>query len=164
MKCEDKMESFRFIFVDELARNNDESAKKLLMPKRGTRESSGFDLVAANMEEIAIPTRQWRLVPTGIAVHLIPGFEGQVRSRSGLALKHGIAVLNSPGTIDADYRGEVKVILINHGEQTFVVERGMRIAQLVISNVWLADMDLVTNLEESQRNDGGFGSTGIFNA
>jgi dUTP pyrophosphatase len=99
-------------------------------------------------------------VPTGIAIALPPGTEGQVRPRSGLAARHGVAVLNAPGTIDADYRGEIQVILINHGHDTFVVERGMRIAQLVVAPARQASFSVVTRLDETSRGAGGFGSTG----
>ena len=100
------------------------------------------------------------LIPTGLAMALPPGFEGQVRPRSGLAAKHGVTVLNSPGTIDADYRGEVKVILINHGTAPFVVEHGMRIAQLVVAQVAQISVEVVSALDETSRGTGGFGSTG----
>jgi dUTP pyrophosphatase len=100
------------------------------------------------------------MVPTGLAIALPPGFEAQVRPRSGLAAKHGVTVLNSPGTIDTDYRGEIGVILINHGEQPFVVRRGERIAQLVIAPVVQAELVVATALSPTHRGSGGFGSTG----
>jgi dUTP pyrophosphatase len=102
----------------------------------------------------------YAMIPTGIALALPPGIEGQVRPRSGLAAKHGVTVLNSPGTIDADYRGEVNVLLVNHGKAPFLVERGMRIAQLVIASVALASVHIVEKLSETDRGSGGFGSTG----
>jgi len=101
------------------------------------------------------------LIPTGIAIALPPGYEAQVRPRSGLALKHGVTVLNSPGTIDADYRGEVQVLLINHGAQPFVIRRGDRIAQMIVAPVTQIVWNLVERLDETERGSGGYGSTGI---
>ncbi|MBI4859106.1 MAG: dUTP diphosphatase [Candidatus Riflebacteria bacterium] len=120
---------------------------------------AGLDLTAS--EAVEIPSGEWRLVGTGIAVALPTGCEAQVRPRSGLALKHGITVLNSPGTIDADYRGEVGVILINHGARPFLVERGMRIAQLVVARVARVRVEVVESLPDSARGSRGFGSTGV---
>src|SRR4051794_8375243 len=117
------------MFVDEKAKAGDESARALLTPKRATEGAAGLDLAAAAAAVLAPGARA--LVPTGVALAIPRGFEGQVRPRSGLALKHGVTCLNAPGTIDADYRGEVKVLLVNHGQEPFAVERGMRIAQLV---------------------------------
>jgi dUTP pyrophosphatase len=111
-------------------------------------------------ETISLLMGERALIPTGLMLEIPPGFEGQVRPRSGLALKHGITVLNSPGTIDADYRGEVKVLLINHGHDTFAIERGTRIAQLVIQSVAHASLSVVAELAGSERGSGGFGSTG----
>ena len=119
-----------------------------------------MDLCAAVTNPLAIAPGEFTLVPTGFAMAIPQGYEGQVRQRSGLAARNGVTVLNSPGTIDADYRGEVKVILINHGRDTFVVERGMRIAQLVIGQVPAIAVSEVINLTETQRGTGGFGSTG----
>lgn len=133
----------------------------LPVPEYASDHSSGLDLRAAVDEPLTIATGARALVPTGLAMALPHGFEGQVRPRSGLALKHGVTVLNSPGTIDADYRGEIKVILINLGDSPFEVERGMRIAQLVISRVEKAELDIVTSLPESVRGEGGFGSSGM---
>ncbi|MFN3077276.1 MAG: dUTP diphosphatase [Alphaproteobacteria bacterium] len=110
-------------------------ALDLALPAQATGEAAGVDLLAAVSEEVVLEPGQFRLVPTGIAIAVPPGFEAQVRPRSGLALRHGVTVLNSPGTIDADYRGEVGVLLINHGAEAFTVSRGMRIAQLVVAAV-----------------------------
>ena len=132
----------------------------LALPERATADSAGMDLLAAIGDEVILPPGGRALIPTGIAVALPAGYEGQVRPRSGLALKHGVTVLNSPGTIDADYRGEIGVILINHGDAPFTVRRGERIAQLVIAALAGAVLEEVASLPESQRGDGGFGSTG----
>jgi len=131
-------------------------------PAYESTAAAGMDLRAANAggEPLVLPPGGRALVPTGLAMALPEGHEAQVRPRSGLAAKHGVTVLNSPGTIDADYRGEVKVILINHGDAPFTVERGMRIAQMVIAPVTRAEMLAVDSLEETQRGSGGFGSTG----
>jgi dUTP pyrophosphatase len=119
-----------------------------------------MDLYAAVTTDRAISSGARELVPCGFAIAIPKGYEGQVRSRSGLALKYGIAVLNSPGTIDSDYRGELGVVLINHGDQPFVVTRGLRIAQLVISTVERAAWTEVTELPETARGAGGYGHTG----
>ena len=131
------------------------------LPDYATAESAGMDLLAAVDADLVLAPGARALVPTGIAIALPHGTEAQVRPRSGLALKHGITCLNAPGTIDADYRGEIGVILINHGEGPFTVSRGMRIAQLVIAEVRRAAWREVEDLDESARGDGGFGSTGL---
>jgi dUTP pyrophosphatase len=131
----------------------------LALPTRATTGAAGADLVAA--EDATIFAGAVHAVATGIALAIPAGYEGQVRPRSGLALKHGVTVLNAPGTIDADYRGEVKVILINHGPEAFRVSRGDRIAQLVVARVSAAHFERVDVLPETARGDGGFGSTGI---
>jgi dUTP pyrophosphatase len=131
------------------------------LPDYATAESAGMDLLAAVDADFVLTPGARALVPTGIAIALPPGTEAQVRPRSGLALKHGITCLNAPGTIDADYRGEIGVILINHGTEPFTVNRGMRIAQLVIAEVRRATWREVEDLDESARGDGGFGSTGL---
>jgi dUTP pyrophosphatase len=130
------------------------------LPTYATAHSAGMDLLAANDGAQSLSPGERGLVSTGIAISLPPGFEAQIRPRSGLALKQGVTVLNSPGTIDEDYRGEISVILINHGTETFIVERGMRIAQMVIGPVKQTAWDEVPVLSESLRGDGGFGSTG----
>ena len=119
-----------------------------------------MDLLAAVGDAVVLPPGGRALIPTGLSLALPSGYEGQVRPRSGLALKHGVTVLNSPGTVDADYRGEVGVILINHGEVPFTVRRGERIAQLVIAGLVDAVLEEVSELSESERGTGGFGSTG----
>ncbi len=129
-------------------------------PRFASADAAGLDLVAALDAPIEIPSQQWRMIPTGWAMALPKGFEGQVRPRSGLAARHGITVLNSPGTIDADYRGEVKVVLINHGPEAFVVKAGERIAQLVIAPVVQMPIRCCDELDETERGEGGFGSTG----
>ncbi|UQA57409.1 dUTP diphosphatase [Polyangium aurulentum] len=121
----------------------------------------GLDLCAAIEEDVTIDNGERRLVPTGLAVAIPVGFEGQVRPRSGLALRHGVTVLNAPGTIDPDYRGELKVLLINHGGAPFVVRKGDRIAQLVICPVARAELVAVPALDETSRGAGGYGSTGV---
>lgn len=138
--------------------------KQILLPKRQSELASGFDLVANVLEPVVILPMMRALIPTGVAVCLEKGTEAQVRTRSGLALKNGIVVLNSPGTIDADYRGEIKVILANFSDQPFSVEFGARIAQLVITPVLLPQMTVVNQLGNSQRGEAGFGSTGVTTA
>ncbi len=135
-------------------------AEGLDIPSYATENSSGLDLRAAIESPIILKPMDRVLIPTGFAFEIPPGYEGQVRPRSGLALKKGITVLNSPGTIDADYRGEVKVILINLGSEEVVINRGDRIAQLVISPVTKVDMVEVEELDTTSRGEGGFGSTG----
>lgn len=134
----------------------------LPLPAYQSAGAAGLDLVAATdaAAPVVIAPGGRALIPTGIAVALPDGCEGQVRPRSGLAAKHGVTVLNSPGTIDSDYRGEVKVILVNHGAAPFAVTRGMRIAQLVVAAVLHAEIAAVTALGETGRGSGGFGSTG----
>jgi dUTP pyrophosphatase len=134
----------------------------LPLPAYETAHAAGMDLRAAVPadEPLILRPGDRHAVPTGLAMAIPPGFEGQVRPRSGLALRHGVTCLNSPGTIDADYRGEVKVILINHGPEAFTVRRGERIAQLLISPVVQASWREVGSLDETQRGEGGFGSTG----
>ncbi len=135
-------------------------AEGLELPKAATRGSAGVDLAAAIEGEVTIGPGQRELVPTGFSLSIPRGFEGQVRPRSGLALRHGIVVPNSPGTIDADYRGEVKIILLNAGSEAFVIKRGDRIAQLVIAPVVGSVFTEVDTLDETNRGDGGFGHTG----
>ena len=132
----------------------------LPLPAYATAQSSGLDLAAALDEDIVIGPGEHAVVPTGVAIALPDGFEAQVRPRSGLAAKHAVTVLNSPGTIDTDYRGEIRVVLANHGAASFTVSRGMRIAQLVIAPVSRIIWNEVDALADSPRGDGGFGSTG----
>ena len=129
-------------------------------PRYQTEGAAGMDLHAAVREPVTIAPGARALVPAGWAVAIPPGYEGQVRPRSGLAFKHGVTVLNAPGTIDADYRGELKVLLVNHGERDFVVSRGDRIAQLLICPVFQADLREVETLDATPRGAGGYGSTG----
>nr|WP_220185924.1 dUTP diphosphatase [Paenactinomyces guangxiensis] len=130
------------------------------LPVKMSSGSSGFDLHAAVSESVHIQPGKWKMIPTGIAISMPHGLEAQVRPRSGLAFKHGISVLNSPGTIDADYRGEIGIILLNLGEETFTVERGHRIAQLVFMQVPNVQLQVVEQLDETSRGSGGFGHTG----
>jgi len=131
----------------------------LPLPRRMSEAAAGLDLPAAVSETIELAPGQRLMVPTGFAVALPPGFEGQVRPRSGLAARHGVTLLNSPGTVDADYRGEIRVILINHGAEPFWIERGARVAQLVVAAVVSAEVQEVSELPGTERGAGGFGST-----
>jgi dUTP pyrophosphatase len=133
----------------------------LPLPAYATQQSAGLDLMAAVAEEVTLAPGARQLIPTGLAIALPAGFEAQVRPRSGLALKHGITVLNSPGTIDADYRGEVQVLLINHGTVPFTIRRGDRIAQMVVAPVTQIAWSIVEKLDETERGSGGYGSTGV---
>ena len=133
----------------------------LELPAYATAESAGMDLRAAVEESVVLRPRSRRVIPTGLAIALPPGTEAQVRPRSGLAVKHGVTVLNAPGTIDADYRGEVGVVLVNLGEEPFTITRGSRIAQLVLAPVRRGAWHEVEDLDESARGSGGFGSTGM---
>ncbi len=132
----------------------------LALPDYATELSAGVDLLAAVEADVVLQPGERKLIPSGITIALPAGTEAQVRPRSGLALKYGVTVLNAPGTIDADYRGEVGVILINHGDAPFTVTRGARIAQMVIASVTQANWRSVESLETSARGAGGFGSTG----
>jgi dUTP pyrophosphatase len=130
------------------------------LPAYQTEGSAGLDLCAALAAPLELAPGARRLIPTGIAIALPTGYEGQVRPRSGLALRHGIGIVNSPGTIDADYRGEIGIVLINHGSEPFRVEPGLRIAQLVVAPVARVAVELVSALDETDRGAGGYGSTG----
>lgn len=130
-----------------------------ILPEYAHPGDAGFDL--CSVSEVHLGPGEWDLIPTGLAVALPPGYELQVRPRSGLALKEGITVLNSPGTIDSGYRGEVGVILINHSKKTFVVRPGMRIAQGVVARHETVNLEVVDSLDETSRGQGGFGSTGV---
>jgi len=132
----------------------------LPLPRYMSTGASGIDLYAAVEGEIILGVGEIKLIPTAIRVAIPPGFEGQIRPRSGLALKNGISIVNSPGTIDSDYCGEVGIILINHGSKPFIIRRKDRIAQLVISPVARAELEMVDSFEETERNEGGFGHTG----
>jgi dUTP pyrophosphatase len=123
--------------------------------------ASGLDLVAAVEEEVTLTPGKIRMIPTGLAVAIPSGYEGQIRPRSGLALKQGIGLINSPGTIDSDYRGEIGLAIINLGPNPFTVRRGDRLAQLVINRVYQAEIQLVDRLDDTSRGEGGFGHTGV---
>ena len=135
----------------------------LPLPSYGTSEAAGMDLRAAVPEDAPLTLKPGarELVPTGFAMAIPPGFEAQIRPRSGLALKHGLSLVNAPGTIDSDYRGEIKIILINQGDEDFEISRGMRIAQMVIAPVLQVALEPVTSLDDTARGAGGFGSTGV---
>lgn len=137
-------------------------AEGLALPAYQTAHAAGLDLLAAVPEDkpLTMQPGQRALVPTGLMIAVPPGHEAQVRPRSGLAFKHGVTVLNAPGTVDADYRGEVSVLLINHGDEPFTIRRGERIAQLVIAAVTQANLVVVASLSSTDRGSGGFGSTG----
>ena len=136
-------------------------AADLPLPEYATVQSAAVDLLAAVTEDVVLAPGARTLIPTGLAIALPDGYEAQVRPRSGLALKNGITLLNTPGTIDADYRGEIGVILTNLGQEDFTVERGMRIAQMLIAPVTRLTWNAVSSLDESERGSGGFGSTGV---
>ncbi|MGC2424422.1 MAG: dUTP diphosphatase [Nitrospirota bacterium] len=135
-------------------------SEDLPLPSYQTEHSAGMDLLAAVDGQMVVLAGKWALVPTGISIELPEGYEAQVRPRSGLAAKHGISLVNTPGTVDADYRGEIKVILINFGEEPFTIKRGDRIAQMVINEVVRAELIHVEELNGTKRGDGGFGHTG----
>lgn len=137
-----------------------EGARDLPAPAYMSEQAAGMDLRAAVREPLTLAPGAHALVPTGIRIAVPPGHEGQVRPRSGLAAKHGVTVLNAPGTIDADYRGEVCVILVNHGPERFVIRRGDRVAQLVVAPVVRAQVRITDRLEQTGRGSGGFGHTG----
>jgi dUTP pyrophosphatase len=141
-------------------------AEGLLLPRYETEGAAGLDLLAANPADapVILPPLDRALVPTGLVLQLPPGYEAQIRPRSGLALKHGLTVLNSPGTVDADYRGEIQVLLVNLGAETFRVARGLRIAQLVVAPVLRAEPVEVRIVGRTTRGTGGFGSTGLGSA
>lgn len=137
--------------------------KGLELPRYETPGSAGMDLRAAVPEDtpVTLQPGEWQLIPTGISMALPSGYEAQIRPRSGLAAKKGISCVNTPGTVDSDYRGELRVNLINHGKEPFVIQRGERIAQMVIAPVIQAVWDEVDSLDETERGTGGFGSTGV---
>jgi dUTP pyrophosphatase len=137
------------------------SGANVELPSYATAGAAGLDLQAALTETLTIEPGQRRLIPTGLKLALPPGYEGQVRPRSGLALRHGITVVNSPGTIDADFRGEVGIVLINHGQERVEITPGMRIAQLVVARVEQVALRWVEALPSTERGEGGYGSTGV---
>ncbi len=138
-----------------------EEARDLPLPNYASPGSAGMDIRAANPQDIIIQPGKHGLVPTGLKLEIPRNYEGQVRPRSGLALKHGITLLNTPGTIDSDYRGEIKVILINLGSAPYTIKRGDRIAQLVLARVSRAHVVKVSEIPETQRGEGGFGHSGV---
>lgn len=130
------------------------------LPRYMTAQSAGMDLCAALQQDLILPSGDRALIPTGFAIALPTGFEAQIRPRSGLAIKHGIGLINSPGTIDADYRGEIKIAVINLGPEPYTFKRGDRIAQMIVQKVYVAQFDIVEKLDETGRESGGFGHTG----
>ncbi len=142
------------VYIQRLAH-----AKNLPLPAYMTEGSAGMDLYAAVEQDFLLHPGKYTLVPTGVKIALPVGYEAQIRPRSGLAYKHGITILNTPGTIDADYRGEIKVILINLGENDYVINRGDRIAQMVVQKIEAVYLYESDNLPATERNDGGFGHT-----
>ena len=130
------------------------------LPRYMTPQSAGMDICAASENDVVLETGEITLLPTGFAMAIPEGFEAQIRPRSGLAVKNGIGLINSPGTIDADYRGEVKIAVINLGKKPYIFRRGDRVAQMVIKRVYQARLEVVEKLDETERNTGGFGHTG----
>lgn len=140
---------------------NPEKDADIPLPKYMTSQAAGMDIHIAPITSITVKPGGIALLPTGFKMAIPEGFEAQIRPRSGLAVKHGIGLINSPGTIDADYRGEVKIAVINLGEEPFTFRRGDRVAQMIITRVWQADIEIVEELEETKRSSGGFGHTGV---
>ena len=144
----------------KIRRLHPEQDSDIPLPRYMTPQSSGMDLCAAIKGNRVIPVGSIVVIPTGLAIALPPGFEAQIRPRSGLAFKHGISIINAPGTVDADYRGEIRIGLINLGKEAYTVHRGDRVAQMIVHKVHQAELEVVDSLEETQRNEGGFGHTG----
>jgi dUTP pyrophosphatase len=138
-----------------------EKNKDLSLPAYQSELASGMDVAAAVDSAISIHPSEIKMIPTGFALAIPPGYEIQIRPRSGLAVKHGVTVINSPGTIDADYRGEVKIALVNHGQEIFKIKRGDRIAQMILAPVCQAEIILSESLDPTKRQGGGFGHTGV---
>lgn len=138
-----------------------DASKDLPLPQYMTEGAAGMDLIAAVENPMILEPNTIKLVPTGLIMAIPLGYEGQIRPRSGLALKHGIGLVNSPGTIDADFRGEIQIIMINLGKEPFIIERGDRIAQMVFNKVAKAQFILVDKLDTTSRDKGGFGHTGV---
>jgi dUTP pyrophosphatase len=147
--------TIKFLYIDP-----DKNAD-IPLPRYMTPQSAGMDICAALENELELEPGKITLIPTAFAVAVPKGFEAQIRPRSGLAVKHGIGIINSPGTIDSDYRGEVKIAVINLGEKSYKFHRGDRIAQMIIKRVYQAEIKLVEELDETKRNAGGFGHTGL---
>jgi dUTP pyrophosphatase len=146
--------------VIKILRLRPDTDSDIPLPRYMTSQSAGMDLCAAVKEDLVLNKGEITLIPTGFAIALPKGFEAQIRPRSGLALKHGIGLINSPGTIDSDYRGEIKIAVINLGRTPYTFRRGDRIAQMIIKKVYFAKLEIVAELEETNRNTGGFGHTG----
>ena len=145
----------------QIRRLNPKRDRDISIPRYMSPGSSGLDLPAAIENELTLSLGEIRLIPTGLALAIPSGFEGQIRPRSGLALKHGISLINTPGTIDSDYRGEIGLAVINLGQKPYTIRRGDRLAQLVINKIYQADIQLVEDLDPTDRADGGFGHSGI---
>lgn len=146
--------------VVKIVRLRPDSDSDIALPCYMTPQSAGMDLCAAISQDLILKKGELSLIPTGFAIALPQGFEAQIRPRSGLAIKHGIGLINSPGTIDTDYRGEIKIAVINLGGKPYTFHRGDRIAQMVIKKVYFARLEIVEALDETMRNTGGFGHTG----
>ncbi|MEJ2728953.1 MAG: dUTP diphosphatase [Deltaproteobacteria bacterium] len=146
--------------IIKIKRLHPDTDSDMPLPRYMTDQSAGMDLCAAIKNDLVLNKGELTLIPTGFAIALPPGFEAQIRPRSGLAIKHGIGLINSPGTVDADYRGEIKIAAINLGKTSYTIRRGDRIAQMVIKKVYFARLDIVEELDETKRNNGGFGHTG----
>lgn len=146
--------------IIKIKRLHPDTDSDIPLPRYMTDQSAGMDLCAAIKNDLVLNKGELTLIPTGFAIALPQGFEAQIRPRSGLAIKHGIGLINSPGTIDSDYRGEIKIAVINLGPRPYTFRRGDRIAQMVIKKVCFARLDMVEELEETKRNTGGFGHTG----
>ena len=146
--------------VVKIVRLNPEKDADIPLPRYMTPQSAGMDICAAIENDVVLEKAAFTLIPTGFAIALPPGFEAQIRPRSGLAAKHGIGLINSPGTVDADYRGEIMVAVINLGGKPYTFRRADRIAQMIIKKVYHAQLEVVAHLDQTQRNTGGFGHTG----
>jgi dUTP pyrophosphatase len=146
--------------VLKIVRLRPDTDSDIPLPRYMTSQSAGMDLCAAIKEDLILNKGELILIPTGFAIALPEGFEAQIRPRSGLAIKHGIGLINSPGTIDTDYRGEIKIAVINLGGKPYTFRRGDRIAQMVIKKTYFARLEIVEELDETKRNTGGFGHTG----
>ena len=146
--------------VIKILRLHPETDADIPLPRYMTTQSAGMDLCAAIVQDLVLKKGDRALIPTGFAIALPTGFEAQIRPRSGLAIKHGIGLINSPGTIDADYRGEIKIAVINLGSGPYTFQRGDRVAQMVIQKIYAAQLDIVEVMDETERNSGGFGHTG----
>jgi len=147
--------------VIKLHRLNPEKDSDLPLPRYMTPKSAGMDICAAVAQDRVLAPGEIALIPTGLAMAIPEGFEAQIRPRSGLAVRHGIGLINAPGTIDADYRGEIKIAVINLGPAPFTIQRGDRIAQMIINRIYRARFEETDRLDETERNSGGFGHTGV---